>query len=103
MALATTPLLCAFTVTSDIFMLKKDIAKTHSINVRLNVLDNAPLGICQAALARNWLVMGLKTDNPPIDARLSKMEAVIENITSFATVGNLAINQLMKREPRLCL
>jgi hypothetical protein len=42
--------------------------------------------------------MGLKIDNPPIDARLSKMEAVIENIASFTTASNLAVNQLMKRE-----
>jgi hypothetical protein len=42
--------------------------------------------------------MGLKTDSPPIDVRLSKMEAVIENIASLVTVGNLAVNELMERE-----
>jgi len=42
--------------------------------------------------------MGLKTDNSPIDTRLSKMEATIENITSLTTSSNLAINQLIKRE-----
>jgi hypothetical protein len=47
MALAIAPLLCPFTVVSDIFMLKKDIAKTHYINIGLNVLDNAPLAVYQ--------------------------------------------------------
>jgi hypothetical protein len=42
--------------------------------------------------------MGLKTDNSPVDVRLSKMEASIDNIASFVAVGNLAINQLMERE-----
>jgi hypothetical protein len=79
-------------------MLKKDIAKTHCINVGLNVLNNAPMAVYQVALARNWLIMGLKTDSPPIDAKLSKMEAIIENITFLATVDNLAVNQLMERE-----
>jgi hypothetical protein len=92
MALATSPLLCPFTVASDIFMLKKDTAKTHCMNTGLNVPDNAPLTVYQAALAGNWLVMGLKTDSPPIDARLSKMEAAIENIASLAAISNLAIN-----------
>ncbi len=36
-------LLCPFTVASDIFMLKKDIAKTHCTNIGPNVLNNAPL------------------------------------------------------------
>jgi hypothetical protein len=36
--------------------------------------------------------MGLKTNNSPVDARLSKMEAAIENIMSLKTAGNLAIN-----------
>jgi hypothetical protein len=36
--------------------------------------------------------MVLKTDNSPIDAPLSKMEATIENIVSLATVSNLAVN-----------
>jgi hypothetical protein len=42
--------------------------------------------------------MGLKTDSSPIDTRLSKMEAAIENIASLTTVSNLAINQLIERE-----
>jgi hypothetical protein len=42
--------------------------------------------------------MGLKTDNSPVDARLSKMEAAIENIAFFTAAGNLAVNQLMERE-----
>jgi hypothetical protein len=74
MALATAPLLCLFTVALDIFMLKKDIAKTHCINVELNVQNNAPLMVYHVALVGNWLVMGLKTDNSPVDSRLSKME-----------------------------
>jgi hypothetical protein len=36
--------------------------------------------------------MGFKTDSSPVDARLSKMEAAIENIVSFATTGNLVVN-----------
>jgi hypothetical protein len=36
--------------------------------------------------------MGLKTDSPPIDAKLSKMEAVIENIASLVTANNLVVN-----------
>jgi hypothetical protein len=51
MVLAAAPLLCPFTIASDIFTLKKDTAKTHYINVGLNVPDNAPLSIYQAALA----------------------------------------------------
>ncbi len=92
MALASAPLLCPFTVASDIFMLKKNIAKTHCINAGLNVPDNAPLAVYQAALAGNWLIIGLKIDTPPIDARLSKIEAVIEKNESLAMVGNLAVN-----------
>jgi hypothetical protein len=42
--------------------------------------------------------MGLKTDSPPIDARLSKMEAAIKNIASLAVAGNLVVNQLLQRE-----
>jgi hypothetical protein len=84
-------------------MLKKDIAKTHDINARLNVPDNAPLAVYQAALAGNWLVMGLKTDTPPIDARLSKIEAVIENIAFLVVIGNLAVNQLMERETTMVI
>jgi hypothetical protein len=103
MALAIAPLLCPFTVMSDIFILKKDTAKTHYINAGFNVPDNAPLAVYQAALAGNWLVMGLKTDSPPIDARLSKMEAVIENIVSLAAASNLAVNQLMERETTMAI
>jgi hypothetical protein len=98
MALATAPLLCPFIVALDIFTLKKDTAKTHCINVGFNVVHNAPLAAYQVALAGNWLVMGLKTDNSPVDARLSKMEAAIENIAFFTAAGNLAVNQLMERE-----
>jgi len=98
MAFNVTPPMCPFIVASDIFTLKKDITKTHYNNIRLNVPDNAPLAVNQVALVGHWLVMGLKTDSSPIDARLSKMEVTIENIASFATVGNLAINQLMERE-----
>jgi hypothetical protein len=43
MALVAALLLCPFIVASDIFTLKKDIAKTHYNNTGLNVLDNAPL------------------------------------------------------------
>ncbi len=103
MALATAPLLCPFTVVSNIFMLKKDIAKTHCINTGLNIPDNAPLATYQAALAENWLIMGLKTDTPPIDARLSKIEVVIENIMSLVTIGNLAVNQLMECETSMAI
>jgi hypothetical protein len=42
--------------------------------------------------------MGLKTDSSHVDARLSKMEATIENIASLMAIGNLKINQLMERE-----
>ncbi len=70
----------------------------HYSNVGLNVPHNAPLVVYHVDLAGHWLVMGLKTDSSPIDARLSKMEVTIENIASFVTVGNLAINQLMERE-----
>jgi hypothetical protein len=45
MALDVAPLLCPFIVTSDIFTLKKDIAKTHCNNPGLNILDNAPLAV----------------------------------------------------------
>jgi len=89
MVLDVAPLLCPFTIVSNIFTLKKDITKTHCNNIGLNVLDNAPLAVYQAALAKHWLVMGLKTDSSPVDARLLKMEATIENIASFVTAGNL--------------
>jgi hypothetical protein len=42
--------------------------------------------------------MGLKTNSSPVEARLSKMEATIENIMSLAAIGNLLVNQLMERE-----
>ncbi|CAM6017153.1 unnamed protein product [Sphagnum balticum] len=42
--------------------------------------------------------MGFKTDSSHVDARLFKMEATIENITSLIAVGNLAVDQLMERE-----
>jgi hypothetical protein len=45
MALDAAPLLCPFTVTSDIFMLKKEFAKTHYNNAEHNILDNAPLAV----------------------------------------------------------
>jgi hypothetical protein len=98
MAFDVTSLLCPFTVMSHIFMLKKGTVKTHCENVGFNVLDNAPLAIYQAALARHWLVMDFKIDSSSIDARLSNMEVAIENIVSFMTVGNLAINQLIEHE-----
>jgi hypothetical protein len=60
-------LLCHFTVASDIFTLK-DTAKTHYINVELNVPDNAPLVVYQAAFVGHWPVMGLKTNNSFVDA-----------------------------------
>jgi hypothetical protein len=37
-------------------------------------------------------MMGFKIDNSHVDARLSKMVAAIENITSLVVVGNLAVN-----------
>jgi len=68
MALVAALLLCPFIVALDIFTLKKDIAMTHNNNTELNVPDNAPLTVYQVALAKHWLVMGLKTNNSPIDA-----------------------------------
>jgi hypothetical protein len=97
MALIAAPLLCPFTIASDIFTLKKDITKTYSNNARLNVAYNAPLAVYQAALPGHWLVMGLKTNNSSVDARLSKMEAAIKTIASLTTVANLTVNQLMER------
>jgi hypothetical protein len=47
--------------------------------------------------------MGMKTDNSLVDAWLSKMEATIENIASFTTVGNLTVNQLMECEATTAL
>jgi hypothetical protein len=76
----------------NIFTLKKDIAKTHYNNVGLNVPNDAPLAVYQVALVEHWLIMGLKTDSSPVDARLSKMETSIENIMFFMATSNLAIN-----------
>jgi len=45
MVLNAAPLLCPFTIVSNIFTLKKDIAKMHYSNARLNVPDNAPLAV----------------------------------------------------------
>jgi S-adenosylmethionine hydrolase len=63
-----------------------------------NVPDNAPLAVYQAALARHWLIISLKTDNSLVNAQLSKMEATIENIATSVAVGNFAVNQLIKHE-----
>jgi len=98
MALNAASLLCLFTIASNIFTLKKDIAKMHCSNARLNIPNNAPLAVYQVALAGHWLVMGLKIDSSPIDTRLSKMEVAIENITSLMTANNLVVNQLIERE-----
>jgi hypothetical protein len=51
MVFVVAPLLCPFTVASDIFTLKKDTTKTHCNNVRLNILDNAPMVVYLTALA----------------------------------------------------
>jgi hypothetical protein len=79
-------------------MLKKDIAKQYFNNARLIVPDNASLVVYQVALAKHWLMMGLKTKNSLVDVLLFKMEEAIENIASLAAVGNLAINYLMECE-----
>jgi hypothetical protein len=92
MALHAALLLCPFIVVSNIFTLKKDIAKTNCNNIEFNVPYNATLAVYQATMARHWLVMGLKINSSPIDARLSKMEVAIENIASLTAVGNLAVN-----------
>jgi hypothetical protein len=42
--------------------------------------------------------MGLKTNDSLIDARLSKMEATIKNITTHTAIGNLVVNQLMEHK-----
>jgi hypothetical protein len=47
--------------------------------------------------------MGLKTDSSPVDVRLSKMEAVMENIASLTAVGNLVVNQIMERKAAMAL
>jgi hypothetical protein len=98
MAFNATPLLCPFTVALDIFTLKKDTAKQHCNNAKLNVPDNASLVVYRASLVGHWLVMGFKTDNLLVDVQLSKMEVAIENIASFEAAGNLTINQLMERK-----
>jgi hypothetical protein len=98
MAFDAASLLCPFTIASNIFTLKKDIAKTHCNNTEFNVPNNAPLAVYQATLGGHWLVMGLKTDNSHVDAQLSKMEVAIENIVSLTTVGNLVVNQLMEHK-----
>jgi hypothetical protein len=97
------PLLCPFIVALDIFTLKKDTAKTHCNNVELNIPDNAPLAIYKVALARHWLVMGLKIDSSFVNAQLSKTEMAIENIASLATIGNLMVNQLMECEATIAV
>ncbi len=53
MAFNVTPLLCPFTVASDIFTLKRDTTKMHYNNVGLNVPNNAPMAVYQAALVRH--------------------------------------------------
>jgi hypothetical protein len=68
MALVITPLLCPFTVALDIFTLKKDIAKTHCNNTRLNIPNNAPLAVYQVALAGHSLIMGFKIDCSLVNA-----------------------------------
>jgi hypothetical protein len=98
MAPNAAPLLCPLTTTSNIFTLKKYTSKQHYNNARFNVLDNASLVIYRAALAKHWLVMGLKTNSSPADMRLSKMEAAIENIVFLAATSNLAVNLLMECE-----
>jgi hypothetical protein len=92
MAIDATPLLCPFTIASDIFMLKKETAKQHCDNARLNILDNASLAVYQVALPEHRLVMGLKIDSSLVKVWLSKMEVAIENIASLTAVGNLAVN-----------
>jgi hypothetical protein len=42
MVLNAAPMLCPFIVVSDMFTLKKDIAKMHYNNVGFNVPGNAP-------------------------------------------------------------
>jgi hypothetical protein len=79
---------------------------------------HAEEGHCQDALQQRWAqhprqcisggllgnlgwalaTLGPQTDNSFVDAWLSKMEVIIENIASLIVIGNLAINQLMERE-----
>ncbi len=70
----------------------------HCSNAGFNVPNNAPLAVYQVALVGHWLLMGLKIDSSPIDTRLSKMEAAIENIMSLTITSNLEVNQLIERE-----
>jgi hypothetical protein len=53
MVLNVASLLCPFTIASDIFTLKNDTVKTHGNNTGLNVPDNAPLVVYQAALVEH--------------------------------------------------
>ncbi len=48
-------------------------------------------------------MMGVKTDNSPVDVWLSKMEATIENIASLVATGTLVVNQLMERKVAVAL
>ncbi len=98
MALVATLLLCPFIITSNIFTLKKDIAKTHYNNAGLNIPDNAPLGGLPSNPSQALVSHGPQDWQLTCDVRLSKMEAAIENIVSFVAVGNLAVNQLMECE-----
>jgi len=91
MALDVASLLCSFIVVLDIFTLK-DTTKQHCNNARLNVLDNASQPVYHVVLVGHWLMMGLKTNSSLVDARLSKMEAAIENVVFLVTVGNLVVN-----------
>lgn len=45
MVLDVTSLLCPFTTTSNIFMLKKDTAKQQCNNAKVNVPNNASLPV----------------------------------------------------------
>jgi hypothetical protein len=50
MALNVALLLCPFTAVSDILTLKKDIAKHHCNNAKLNVPNNASLSVYHIAM-----------------------------------------------------
>jgi hypothetical protein len=52
MVLGVAPLLCPFIIVLGIFTLKKNIAKTHYKNVGLNIPNNAPMAVYQAAHLR---------------------------------------------------
>jgi hypothetical protein len=47
--------------------------------------------------------MGLKTNNSPPDAQLSKMEVAIKNIMSLVAAGHLTVNQLMEHKATLAI